>query len=237
MGGARKPVNRSGRSAQRQGYGFKRARDDQGFVIDGELDGRGWRMEWGPSHRAYIPGFELRLRMELGVPHDLQMLVLSRLLLESLERQAFEEFTDPVRTQIGANAPEEMRWLVMFPKVNLGALGSLKLRFGAVSSVPAVGLSWIEGHLAAALSAASKSWLGEDTPLALLTLRGRLYLRTAMAEPSPDIVAHALTLFLVAVNQSLRVAGGAADAPSAATSGATTAWQSLNSDPGRDPRS
>ena len=103
--------------AQRRGHGFKRARGDEGFVIDGMLDGKPWRMEWGPPQRDYIKSHELRLRMELALASDAQMLLLSRPLMDALERQTFEEFTDNVQTQIGTKTPEEMRWLVMFPKV------------------------------------------------------------------------------------------------------------------------
>ena len=53
--------------AQRHGLGFKRARGDEGFVIDGLLNGQPWRMEWGPPQRGYIQGHELRLRMELDL--------------------------------------------------------------------------------------------------------------------------------------------------------------------------
>jgi len=214
--------------AQRHGYGFKRARGDAGFVVDGQVDGRTWRMEWGPPQRAYIEGYELRLRMELGVSSDLQMLVLTRALLESLERQAFENYTDQVQTKIDASTPEEMRWLVMFPKVNLGALGSLKLRFGAVASAPTLGLAWIEGHLAAALALAAKAWLPESAPLVLMTLRGKLYLRTVMPEPNARIAAEALKLFLIAAVQALRAAGAAADGGSDTHSGGTTAWQTIH---------
>jgi hypothetical protein len=111
--------------AQRRGYGFKRVRDEDGFVIDGAFDNRPWRIEWGPPQREYIEGHELRLRMELDLPSDMQMLLLSRPLMDALERATFEEFTDDVQTQIGTKTPEEMRWLVMFPKVNLSTLKSL----------------------------------------------------------------------------------------------------------------
>ena len=62
--------------AQQRGYGFKRARGEDGFVIDGQLDGRPWRIEWGPPQRDYIRGHELRLRMELDLSSDAQMLAL-----------------------------------------------------------------------------------------------------------------------------------------------------------------
>ena len=115
--------------ASRRGHGFRRARNDQGFVIEGLLEGKPWRAEWGPPQRPYIEGHELRLRMELDLPSDMQMLLLSRPLMDSLERKTFEEFTDSVQTQIGTKTPEEMRWLVMFPKVNFSTLKNLRTRF------------------------------------------------------------------------------------------------------------
>jgi hypothetical protein len=40
--------------AKQRGLNFKRAREDEGFVLDGTLEGKSWRMEWGPPQRAYI---------------------------------------------------------------------------------------------------------------------------------------------------------------------------------------
>jgi hypothetical protein len=212
--------------AKRRGHGFKRVRHEDGFVIDGLLEGRPWRMEWGPPQRDYIAGHELRLRMELDLSSDAQMLVLSRPLMDSLERQTFEEFTDNVQTQIGTKTPEEMRWLVMFPKVNLAQLKTLRTRFGAVASVPATGLSWLEGPLANMLEHAAGEWLQDEPPFVLMTLRGRAYLRMQLAAPEPQSVAAALALFETAVAQALRVAGDRIDR--GADSGArSTAWQSF----------
>ena len=123
--------------AQRRGHHYKRSRDGDGFVIDGQLEGKPWRLEWGRPQRAYIEGRELRMRIELALLSDMQMLLLSRPLLEQLERQTYEQFTESTQTQIGTTTPEEMRWLVMFPKVNLAALPSIRAGFGAVASVPA----------------------------------------------------------------------------------------------------
>ena len=218
--------------AQRRGYGFKRVRDGEGFVIDGAFDNRPWRIEWGPPQREYIEGHELRLRMELDLPSDMQMLLLSRPLMDALERATFEEFTDDVQTQIGTKTPEEMRWLVMFPKVNLSTLKSLRLRFGAVASVPASGLSWIEGTLAERLEAASIDLLRDEPPFVLMTLRGRTYLRMQLESPQPQALAAALALFETAVAQALRAASGATDSGvDWPATGATTAWQSYEPDP------
>ena len=217
--------------AKRRGHGFKRVRGEDGFVIDGVLDGKPWRIEWGPPQRDYIVGHELRLRMELDLPSDTQMLVLSRPLMDSLERKTFEEFTDNVQTQIGTKTPEEMRWLVMFPKVNLASLKTLRTRFGAVSSVPATGLSWLEGPLANMLEQAASEWLHAEQPFVLMTLRGRAYLRMQLTLPEPKAVAAALALFETAVAQAVRVAGGTVDrGTDSVSSDRSTAWQSFPPD-------
>ncbi len=214
--------------ARRRGHGFRRVRADGGFVVDGLLEGRSWRIEWGPPHRAYIEGHELRLRMELDLPGDAQMLLLSRPLMESLERKTFEEFTDNVQTQIGTKTPEEMRWLVMFPQVNLGAWKLLRARFGAVASVPVSGLAWIEGPLAHLLEQATGGLLRNDPPFVLMTLRGRIYLRLQLPLPTADALAAALAIFETAATQAACTAGFGIDASgdSRLASG-STAWQSF----------
>ena len=222
--------------AKRRGHGFKRARGDEGFVIDGSLDGKPWRIEWGPPQRPYIVGHELRLRMELDLPSDMQMLLLSRPLMESLERQTFEEFTDNVQTQIGIKTPEEMRWLVMFPKVNLGPLVNLRSRFGAVASQPDAGLAWITGPLANLLEQAAGGMLQGDPPLMLMTLRGRAYMRMQLATPDAQSVATALALFETAVTQAARASSSVIDRNAAWNTTASTAWQSLQPSEEADPR-
>jgi hypothetical protein len=213
--------------AQRLGHGFKRARGDAGFVIDGLLEGKPWRMEWGPPQRGYIEGHELRLRMELDLASDAQMLLLSRPLMDALERQTFEEFTDNVQTQIGTKTPEEMRWLVMFPKVALGTLQALRGRFGAVASDPASGLAWIDGPLANALEEAAKGFLLQEPPFVIMTLRGRAYLRMQLQAPAVAVLSDTLALFETAVSQALRTASCAGDASSTWGQTGSTAWQSL----------
>jgi len=215
--------------AQRRGHGFKRARGDEGFVIDGVLEGKPWRMEWGPPQRHYIDGPELRLRMELDLGSDAQMLLLSRPLMDALERQTFEEFTDNVQTQIGTKTPEEMRWLVMFPKVNLSALKSLRSRFGAVASDPATGLAWIEGPLANLLEHAATNFLVDEPPFVLMTLRSRAYLRMELGVPDANVLGAVLALFETAVTQALHSGAVAPTSTVGAAWGPTSAtqWQSL----------
>lgn len=224
--------------AKRRGFSFKRARGEQGFVLDGLLEGKPWRIEWGVPQRDYIVGHELRVRMELDLPSEAQMLLLSRPLMDALERKTFEEFTDNVQTQIGTKTPEEMRWLVMFPKVNLTTLKNLRTRFGAVASVGDAGLAWLTGPLANALEQAANGFLRDDPPFVLMTLRGRAYLRMQLASPDAADIAAALALFETAVTRALAV-GGAVPADKSRDwnhSSASTAWQTLQPDDAGDPR-
>ena len=216
--------------AQRRGHHYKRSRDGDGFVIDGQLEGKPWRLEWGRPQRAYIEGRELRMRIELALLSDMQMLLLSRPLLEQLERQTYEQFTESTQTQIGTTTPEEMRWLVMFPKVNLAALPSIRAGFGAVASVPAAGLAWIEGPLANSLERAREGLLKDAPPFVLMSMRNRGYLRVQLTKPTAEAVAMALELFETSVAQAIRSAGNHADPGAEWAGSASSAWQSLRPD-------
>ena len=223
--------------AERSGHDIRRAKGDEGFVIDGAFQGKPWRMEWGPAQRAYIEGHELRMRMELHLPPDQQMLLLSRSLTDSLERQTYEQFIDTVQTRIDTQTPEEVRWLVMFPKIDFSGLNALGTRFEAVASQPEVGLSWIEGPLASRLEReARQGLLLDDPPFVLMTLRGRAYMRLQMTTPAATDIASALVLFETAAAQAIRVAPTVTDTAAAWSATASTSWQSLQPDDEVDPR-
>jgi len=188
-------------------FHFRRARDDTGFVIDVKLGERSVRLEWGPSQRDYIVGAELRLRTELRLPQGLQLLVLSRPLMQELERATFERFTDNLQTHIDTSTPEEMRWLAMFPKFSFGAgRSALAARIGAVGSSRAALSRWIEGPLAQEIEKSGKNVLAFPTPFVLMTLRGRVLLRLGVPIPRVDTLAQALALFGVAVERAAHIA-------------------------------
>jgi hypothetical protein len=211
--------------AGQRGATFKRAREDEGFVVEGALDGRAWRLEWGPPQRSYIEGRELRLRMELGLPQDLQMLLLSRPLMETLERLTFERYTEQMQTQIDVSSPEEMRWLAMFPQVPLAAPKALRNRFAAVAAAPALAAAWIDGLLSERLADAVGGPLAAEPPLVLMTLRGRVYLRLQLAEPDATAVEAMVALFETAAAQAVRVSGDPHCGPEGWPNTASTAWQ------------
>lgn len=165
--------------SQRRGEKLKRVRGDAGFVIEASFAGRPLRVEWGPSQRDYVLGRELRLRYELGLPSSLEMLVISRDLAEHLEALTFDDLTRDQQTGIETQMPEEARWLAMYDHVPAHQLpAGLRDSFAVLGAREAAADVWLEGDLGVRLVRAAGRWLGRETPLVLMTLRGRVYLRT-----------------------------------------------------------
>lgn len=165
--------------SQRRGEVVKRVRGDAGLVIEGQLGDRAVRVEWGPSQRDYVRGRELRLRYELGLPAGLEMLVVARDLAEQLEARTFDDLTRDQQTGIDTSMPEEARWLAMYDRVPADTLPpGLAEAFVVLGARGTAAQHWVEGELAVRLLRARTRWLNRDTPLVLMTLRGRVYLRT-----------------------------------------------------------
>ena len=177
-------------------------RDPAGFVIDGQCGPTPWRLEWGPSQRAYIDGFELRVRAELDVPRELQALVLNRELMDAMERTVFDQYVEGVQTRIDTETPPEMRWLVMFQKLTGSELKSLRDGYGALSSFKPWLQQWLAGGLTPALAALPSS---ADRPLVLMIARRRLSLRTVLPTPDSTALDAWLRLFDCALQAAQRV--------------------------------
>ncbi len=189
--------------AEARQYVFRGVRESDGFVLDGRLGAVPWRLEWGPSQRSYVEGSELRLRAELALQSDLQVVVLNRMLQEQMEKTVFEQYVEGVQTRIDNQTPPEMRWLVMFPKLGSAEMGKLRERFVALSSIKAWLVQWLAGPLASALAATQ---LPPATPFVLMIGRGRLTLRSGMATPDPAELEAWIRLFETAMREARRVA-------------------------------
>lgn len=219
--------------AREHGHRFRRSRDDEGFVVEGAIAGRPWRLEWGPSQRDYIVGHELRLRMELGLPQAMQLLVLSRPLMLALERETYERYTDGTQTRIDTSTPEEMRWLAMHPQFAFPSGSVLRAHVGAVGSSRSALAAWLEGPLSEQVVAAATGVLAYPTPFVLMTIRGRVSLRIGLPAIDSRALAQALALFAVAATRAVQVADTAAGAASTwPTSTGAAVWRSA---PGGDP--
>jgi hypothetical protein len=189
--------------ASSRGFKFRPvAGDEGGFIVEGRLGALPWRIEWGPSQRPYVEGAELRIRAELGLKSDVQALVLDRLLQATVEKAMFDEYVEGVQTRIDNQTPPEMRWLVMFSKLSGPELGALRERFSAVAPGKSWLMGWLEGPLTPALLAAP---LAAGQPLVLMVAKGRLTLRTALAEPQTGDLDQWLQLFNTAVREARRM--------------------------------
>lgn len=187
--------------AKQRGLSMKRVRDGDGFAIDGTVEGVEWRLEWGPPQRTYVATRELRLRADMPLHSGLQMLLLSRPLMEKLEADTFELYTETLQTRIDSSTPEEMRWLAMFPKVDLSGVRTVRSHFGSVASVPSAALRWISGPLGVQLAQSRLSLLSESVPFVLMAQRNRVQLRVECEFPGAREVEQAVLLFETAVRQ------------------------------------
>ena len=212
--------------ARRAGHVHKREKNGDGFAIDGQFDGKPWRLEWGRPQRPYIEGHELRMRMVLDVPPDLQMLLMTKPLRERLAKDAFEQATQTNQTSLSDTVGEETRWLVVFPKLSLSGSQIVRNCFAGVSSLAYEGQAWLEGPLSHALERAAATWLSAQPPFLLMTLRGRIYLRLELGSADEEDIAAAVTLFGIAAASARRVSRTRGDEP-VAWSASTTAWHSL----------
>ena len=224
--------------AAQAGLRYRRDEDGQRFVIEAPSAGQTLRMEWGPSQRSYIAGDELRIRLDLNLPGALQLMAMTRPLMERLEQETFERYTQEAQTIIDMSHPEEMRWLAMFPKIDLSFDKVLQARYGVLGVNTVLGMAWINGPLGEQLQQSTQTLLAGDEPFVLMVMRGKVYLRMQMAQPQPQSLSQCLAVFDAAVQSALQLTGrmppGGGDwAPTASSS-----WfaPSALDDPTRGPR-
>lgn len=216
-----------------RGAQFRVTRDGQGFMIEQPKALPGpLRIEWGASQRSYIVGTELRMRCEMRLHSDLQMMVLCRELMDALEKTVFEAYTDTLKTRVDTDTPEEMRWLVMFPKFNNISSKLVRQRFGALGVNKELTGAWIEGELSELLAQAGQDLLPDNHPFVLMTMRGNVYLRTAMVEADLPKIQGLVKVLESACREAQRVNGRLSDSGPWPTT-TSVAWQS--SRPEEDP--
>lgn len=212
--------------AHSRGHQLKRVRRGEGRVIEFDCDDRRGRMEWGPSHRAYIKGRELRIRIDAGLPGQMEMMIMSRRLAQQLGGEAYQTLTSAHQTGIDADLPEEVRWLSMLERVPVPSTAAAYL---LLSSSPPHAQRWLDGELLSRVSRAAERWLGDTAPLVLMTLRGRIYLRlgvTALDESVLDGARGLTEVAAVAARHCLAKPTASAEAPRsmASSPAATPSW-------------
>ncbi|HYR24430.1 MAG TPA: hypothetical protein VEQ09_01260 [Aquabacterium sp.] len=164
--------------AKAEGHVFKHVtlKSGEGYVVETP---HGWRVEWGPSQRPYIIGKELRFRCETGVPGDVQMVMLTKVLAQTLESDVFNRYTDAMQTQIDATMPDEMRWLAMHARVSLNDSAVLSRRFALLCNAEELAKDWLDGPTVQALEHAASHWWTDALVLVVTLNRGILTARMA----------------------------------------------------------
>ena len=178
------------------------------FDLGGELNGHPWRLESGASTRDYVRGMELRGRADVGADPDAAVMVLNRPLQEALEGNAYSAITDTLQTTVNASMPEEMRWLAMFEEVAWPELPtSFRRHFAVVAEHTQTAQRWIHAPVVSQLLnivEGEGGAAGVESPLLLMLVRGKVYLRMEHTQRSLPEIAQATQLLLAAAQGALQ---------------------------------
>jgi hypothetical protein len=192
--------------ASARGAAFELTDEGEGFQItDSKHELGAMRVEWGAPQRDYIQGAELRIRWELQLASELQMMVIERELQDRLERAVYEAYTDTLQTRMDTDTPEEMRWLVMLGKTEQWRSKVARSRFTACAVSPELAAAWVGGALGEALAVASQQAVPAGHPFVLMTQRGRLYLRTRMDEVQLSMLKGFVSVAEIAAREARRL--------------------------------
>ena len=192
-----------------QGFAFSVDRDGQGVALEGKIGGKPWRLQLGRPTRNYILGEEVRARAELGLPGDVAILVMNRPLKESLEKRAYQIYTDDLQTSVDSSLPEEMRWLAMFKEVGWGGPpAAFWERYGVLTDQREHAVAWLDTHLANLLMNWHSPGPTAEVPFMVLLLNGKAYLRMEYAPADLLTLQHAALIFTSACESALDAFGG-----------------------------
>lgn len=181
---------------------------DGHFDLGGDLDGRPWRLECGGPTRDYVHGLELRGRADVGADPDAAVMVLNRPLQELLEGHAYNAITDTLQTTVNDSLPEEMRWLAMYEEVAWPGLpASFRQHFAVVAERIETAQRWIHAPVVSQLLNIVEGEGGlarAQSPLLLMLVRGKVYLRMEHTQRSLTEIAQATQLLLAAAQGALQ---------------------------------
>lgn len=164
------------------------------YQVEGQIQGKQWKLEQGKPSRDFIKGIELRVRGEMGVNEDVAVMMMTRSLKNELDKRAFSLYTDTLQTQINPHLPEEMRWLSMYEEVGWLELGQAFLdQYAVLADARDNAMRWIKPELVGQLLA----WPSKEpnVPCVLMVLRGKVYLRMQIGQGDVATLEHALRVF------------------------------------------
>ena len=187
-----------------QGFNYFPQDKGLGFLLTGQVRGKPWKLECGPSSRDYILGDELRARAELGVNGDAAVLIMNRPLKESLEKRAYAIYTDSLQTMADPSLPEEMRWLAMYEEFGWSSLvPEFWDRYTVLADQREHALASIDNNLAELLLSWPQPGPDAQNPFILMLLRGKAYLRMQYVPGDIATLQHAAVTFTSACDVAL----------------------------------
>lgn len=190
--------------ASTQGWAYAERGQGRGHSLEGAVGGRPWRLEVGRPSRDFIRQQELRARAELGLPEEVAVLLMNRPLKETLEKRAYQLFTDNLRTTADPNLPEEMRWLAMYPEVGWDSIGTgFWQRYAVLAEERDHAEHWLNGALADLLLHWPDPAPDAQVPFMLMLLRGKAYLRMEYTSGDMATLQHATAVFTAACESAL----------------------------------
>lgn len=187
-------------------HGFDFAGRSEGirYSLKGQVRGLPLRMEVGSSSRKYISGDELRGRADLGADPQVAVMLITRPLRNTLERQIYARYTDGLQTSVDASLPEEMRWLAAYQEfVWSSAPRQFWDRFSMVADRQEHALAWMNAGLIQQLLDWPATAPAESIPLVLMLLRGKAYLRMQHEPGGTTGLQHAASFFTSACEGAL----------------------------------
>jgi len=169
-----------------------------GYAIAGQWMDHPFRAECAPAARSYIQGFEFKAKAELGLTHEVHLILMNRALKRTFEAQAnslYENATDALRTT-AKQLPEEVRWLSMYRDAGWpGPDDSFWARYAVLTDAPEIARHCLDAQTIDLLM----DWpapVNEHTPMLFMLIRGNTYSRLQIDHPDDsDAAMHALEVF------------------------------------------
>lgn len=183
-----------------QTHGFVFAPQVQGaYALSGNWSGKAVRIECMAASRPFMKGMELMARADLGLPGAGGVVLMNRVLKLHLEQWASElysQYTDTLQTTAHA-LPDEVRWLAMYRDAGWSGPDShFWARYAVLTDAPDRARQWLDSDGLRRLMRWPSDAVTEETPLMLMVMRGKAYMRLQIDQPRDVATAlHALDLF------------------------------------------
>jgi len=183
------------------------------YTINGQAQGIPWRMEIGKSSREYLPGLEIKARMETQTSAQFGVVIMNRALKQQLERHAFSLYTDSLQTTLDPQLTDEMRWLAVYPETGWSRLPmAFWDRYSVLTDDRRGAAQWVDEGVYKALLECRLEVPVEgggvaEMPLILSAQRGRILIRTGYDTQAPRSLDPLIRLLAEAARTTLELGG------------------------------